>query len=72
MVKFKLAELLEQKKITRYRLCKDTGIDTNNIKKICDNNSKQIKLDTINTICNYLNCELTDLIEYTKDNQESK
>lgn len=64
MIIFTLEELLNSKNITKYRLSKDTGIDINNITKICNNQSTQIKFDTIDTLCDYLHCSFNDMIFY--------
>lgn len=66
MIKFKLDTLLEQKNITRYKLSKLTGTDNNTLAKIYNNNSTQVKLETLDKICNALECDLHDLISYQK------
>lgn len=62
MIIFTLEELLDNKNISKYRLSKDTGIDINNITKICNNQSTQVKFDTLDIMCDYLECNLTDII----------
>ncbi|EGO88322.1 helix-turn-helix transcriptional regulator [Clostridium botulinum C] len=63
MVKFILKETLEKKDITRYKLSKLTGIDYNTLSKMFNNQATQIKLDTLNKLCNALDCEITDILE---------
>jgi len=43
VIKFRLAELLEQKNVSRYKLSKETKIDDNALKRICNNETSSIK-----------------------------
>lgn len=63
MIKFYLKELLDKKGITKYHLSKLTNIDNNTLAKIVNNEAKQIKLSTLDTICKALGCDLKDLIK---------
>lgn len=62
MFKFILEETLNKKNVTRYALCKKTGIDPNTINKIYHGTAKQIRLETLEKICEALECELSDII----------
>jgi putative transcriptional regulator len=66
LIYFKLNDILERKEITKYSLSKMTGIDNNTIAKICNNESKQIKLETIEKICIALNITPNDLLEVSQ------
>ena len=65
MYKLKVRELLEQQDKTPYWLSKQTGIAPNNILKICNGETVNIRLDTINKLCDALNCKPGDL--FTND-----
>jgi len=67
VVSFKLEKILKRKNMTRYALSKLTDIDNNTLSKIYYNKSTQIRLDTIDKICDALSCEVSDLIEYKKN-----
>jgi len=67
MIIFKLEQILHKINKTRYWLSKETGIDNNTLAKIYKNESKQIKLETMEKICIALDCNITDLIELKKD-----
>ncbi len=67
MVTFTLEKVLSEKNVSRYILSKRTGIDYNTITKICKNEAKQIKLETLNKICMVLECNLWDILEFKKD-----
>lgn len=64
MVKFTLEEVLNKKGLTKYWLSKQTNIDNNTLAKICNNESKQIKLDTLNKICLTLDCDINDILKF--------
>lgn len=69
MVIFELDKVLNRKNKTRYWLAKTTGIDNNTITKIFNNDSKQIKLETIDRICTALDCEVQDIIKHYPNTQ---
>jgi len=68
MLKFQLDKILIYKMKTKYWLSKQTGIDNNTLAKIYNNKSKQIRLETLDKICDSLHCELSDLIKYVPNN----
>ena len=67
MIKIRLREIMWEKFVTAKTLSKNTGISTSTISEIIHEKRKNIELDTINTLCNYLNCTLCDLLQYTPD-----
>lgn len=68
MVSFKLDKILAARNMTRYSLSKLTNIDNNTLSKIYYNKSTQVRLDTLDKICDALECDISDLIEYKKNN----
>ncbi len=67
----KLEERLKQNGKTFYSLRKDKIVGTATIKKLQDNNGGYIDTRTINNLCQYLNCQPGDIIEYVPDNNHS-
>lgn len=57
-----LKKLLDQKGLTLYQFCKDTGLSYQQGSAIANNKTKKIEFQTIQIICNYLSCEISDLI----------
>ncbi|MGU9504952.1 helix-turn-helix domain-containing protein [Bacillus paralicheniformis] len=54
-------------------LVRITGVSRNSINKLWHNeNVSSLKLDTLITICEKLDVELSDLIEYIRDDSETK
>lgn len=58
-------ETLKRKNITQYQLIKDYNICTSLLDKL--RNDKNIYVSTLNDLCNMLECDLSDIIEYTPD-----
>ena len=62
--------LLDERKITKTQLYKDTGISTNVISKISKN--EVFKTDTLNRICEYLKVQPNEIIEWIPDEEYEK
>lgn len=56
---------LEKKKITTYQLLKDYNISRGMLDNLKHNRS--ITMNTLNELCNILDCDVSDIIRYTKD-----
>lgn len=61
MYKLNVKKLLDSTGNSQYWLAKQTGISANNISKIYNGETVNIRLDTINKLCSALNCEPGDL-----------
>ena len=64
-MKLNVKQILEKQGKTPYWLSKVTGISNNNISNICNGETKSIRLDTIEKICQALNCTPNDI--FTND-----
>lgn len=62
MLSLRVNEILLEKNKTAYWLSKQTGISPNNIGKICNGETTNIRLDTIEKICKALECTPNDII----------
>lgn len=67
MVKFKLDEVLKSKNMSRYRLEKLTGIDSNTVNRIYKNQTSAIKLEILEKIVLATECNIQDLIVIETD-----
>ncbi|MBR4072523.1 MAG: helix-turn-helix transcriptional regulator [Clostridia bacterium] len=67
MIRLTLDSALEQRNVSRYELAKRTGIQYQIIDKYYKN--KVIRYDSyiLDKICTALKCDLTEIIEYTKE-----
>lgn len=68
MIKNRLAILLAERQLKITKVAKDTGISRNTITSTVQNDGTMIKLDTIETLCNYLNVEPKDFFDYSPYN----
>ena len=70
IVYYRLDTLLDERKITKTQLCKDTGISTNVVSKISKN--EVFKTDTLNRICEYLHVQPSEIMEWIPDEEYNK
>lgn len=61
MYKLNVKNLLDAKGKTQYWLSKQTGISANNVNKIYNGETVNIRLDTINKLCEALECTPCEL-----------
>ena len=60
-MKINLKQILDNQEKTQYWLSKTTRISSNNIGDICNGKTKSIRFDTIEKICQALNCTPNDI-----------
>ncbi|MBQ6863981.1 MAG: helix-turn-helix transcriptional regulator [Clostridia bacterium] len=58
-------ETLKKKNISTYRLINQYGISRSLLDRIKHN--KPMTTSTLNDLCNILDCEITDIVEFIKD-----
>ena len=67
MVKLVLDKYIDERGISRYEVSKRTGIKFQTIDGYYKNRIIRYDAYILNCICKALDCEISDLIEYTKD-----
>lgn len=70
----KLKNIMEQKGLKKYDLRK-AGFNPNIIDKVLSgtlNKQKRVDTETINRLCEYLNCQPGDIMEYVDDSDKDK
>lgn len=67
MVRLNLHMVLADRRMQQKELSELTGISTNILSWYCQEKVKKVDLDYLNRICNTLDCDITDIIKYTKD-----
>ena len=65
MIKIKLRQILWDKEITAVSVHKATGISQSILSNIMRGKRTNVGLDIIDKLCDYLNCDISDLIEFT-------
>lgn len=61
---FKLDDLLVSNNVTKSKLAKDTNTDFKVIQRIINGQLTKLDLIVLARICNYLECSISDIIEY--------
>lgn len=67
MIVIKLSELLKKKNMSQRELSRRTKIRQPTISEMCLNKSKSLPVENLNVICEVLDCDLTDIIEFKKE-----
>jgi putative transcriptional regulator len=67
MIKLTLDRVLKEKGITRYELSKRTGILFHIVDRYYKNQVVRYDSYILNKICDALDCDVADLVEYTKE-----
>lgn len=59
----RLPELLEERGISRARLCKDLDLQRTNINRYYRDNFQRVDANLIVRLCEYLDCDVTEIFE---------
>lgn len=65
-IQLNLKEVLKKEGKSLYQLCKDTGLSYQQGHAIANKKTTRIDLNTIDTLCNYLQCEPSKLISFER------
>lgn len=72
MLRLKVLELLEEQGKTKYWLYKQLGMSYQNFNNMVLNKTKSIRYETLETICQLLDCTPNDLLIIDWDEPEQK
>ncbi len=61
-------ETLKRKQISQYQLIRDYNFSTGTLDTLRKNNS--ITMNTLHDICQMLQCNITDVVEFVEDKKE--
>jgi putative transcriptional regulator len=64
MIKINLSRLLGERKMTQAELARKSGVNKNTVCALYNEFADRISIDTLDRICEVLECELSDLMEY--------
>ena len=67
MIKFKVKVRLAECNMTQKELAEKTGIRPPTVSAICVGTVKHLPIDALDKICEVLDCQPADLMEYVKD-----
>lgn len=65
MIKIMLSRKLGELRVTQAELAAKTGIRPNTINDLYHNIAERVSLEHLDKICEALNCDLHELVEYT-------
>ena len=67
MIKFKVKVMLAIREMTQKDLAERPGIRPPTISAICNNSVKHLPVDALDKICEVLDCQPADLMEYVQE-----
>lgn len=70
MIKIHLSRILGEKRISQAELSRQTGIRPSTINDMYNEIAERVNLSYLDRICEYLDCSLSDLMEYIPDEQK--
>lgn len=66
----RLKSVIEEKGVTKYWLAQKTGVSWQNLKKIEDGKTTRIEFDLLEKLCEVLDCQPGDLLQYHKNKEQ--
>jgi len=70
MIHIKLSRMMGDRRISIRKLSEDTGIARTTLSAYYNDVRDRINLEHFNILCQYFGCDLSELLEYTKDGEE--
>ncbi|MCM1114214.1 MAG: helix-turn-helix transcriptional regulator [Clostridium sp.] len=67
MIRLRALDILKEQGRTKYWLYKQLGMSYQNFNKMVSNETKSIRYENIEIMCNLFNCSPNDLFEITDD-----
>ena len=67
MIKFKVKVMLAIREMTQKELAEKTGIRPPTVSAICTGAIKHLPVDALDKICEALDCQPADLMEYVEE-----
>ena len=69
MIKFKVKVMLAMREMTQKELAEKTGIRPPTISAICTGTIKHLPVDVLERICDVLDCQPGDIIEFVREEE---
>ena len=67
MIKCHLSRLMGERKLKVIDVARDTGLHRNTITLLYNETATRVDLETINRLCSYFACSVSELFEYVKE-----
>ena len=59
----RIMELLQEKKISKTKICKDLDLQRGNFNRYCRDELQRVDANLIIRLCDYFDCDIADLLE---------
>lgn len=69
MISFNIEKLLQNRQKTKYWLCKNMNITSRNLNRVLNGETTSISFKYLEDMCQFLDCEIGDLISVEKDKE---
>lgn len=69
MIKCNLSRLLGERKLKISDVARDTHLNRGTLTRLYHETAERVELDVLNVLCEYLKCDLPDLLEYLPSNE---
>ena len=66
MIKFKVKIMLAMREMTQKELAEKTGIRPPTVSAICTGSVKHLPIEALDKICDVLDCQTADIMEYVR------
>ena len=66
-IHMRIEELLKERGISKNQICKDLDIPRGNFNRYCRDEFQRIDAQLILNLCEYLDCDIADLIKIVED-----
>lgn len=68
MIKCHLSRIMGEKKLRVADVARSIGVHRNAITLLYEETATRVDLDTVNKLCEFLECEIKDLFEFVSEN----
>lgn len=72
MIRFRVNEVLDRRDWSAYRLALESGLNHSVIWKIQSGKARRVDVNTLNRLCEVLQCTVGELIEYVPDKKAKR
>ena len=72
MIRVNIDVMLAKRKMTSTQLSEKVGITLPNLSILKTGKARAIRFSTLEAICDALDCDVSDILEYVKDEDETK
>ena len=59
-----LDDFRKSKGVSKYKICRACNLQQTQLNAYCNNKMSRIDLDVLTRICDFLECDLTDIVKY--------